>query len=856
MIGSLERLTLRQLGTRRLRAALTCFGIVLGVGMVFGVLLLTGTIRSTFDDLIDSAFSKTDLVVSPTAGGQLSQDSVERIRNTTGVRDAGGAVGGLLTRIDENGEAVEGPKGTMYTAGYDAQHVRPYDFRLSAGREPRGGNELWVERRWADERGLGVGDTIPVMAPSGRAELHVVGLFEFGGGLSFGGYGLAGMALPSARPLFEQPEGWMTVSVVVDDPDEVATVQKRILARFGDSVDVDTPSALSDEIATQLEELNVTLYFFSGVALFVGAFLILNAFNMTVLQRMREIGTLRTLGADRRDVVRTVLAEAGALGVVGTVLGMGLGLGLALALMAAMRAFEVPVGDLAVEPSAVVLAIVLGLIVTLAGAAWPARRAAGVPPIAAVLGRAEVRVRQPWRRRAVLAVVLFLPGLLLGGKFWFASDSADSGLGAALGIVMTMAMFAGLVAAAPFVITPLVRLLGIPLRRAFPTAGRLAADATRLNAARTAATAVALTVGLSVIVVNSAMSTSFQSAIDRTLETNFARDLTVRPVGTDLADGGAKTVPARLRARLESLPDAGTVTGVRSVVIDMPGTDGHAGWVFGVDPARYARVDRTPISGPPDLGAAMRGLDEGGVVLGATYAESQDLKAGDRLRLEGPRGSVEVPVVGTLDDVGQYGGDIIEVSHETIERVYGVTSDAEIAMVARSAERRAPLEADVQRLLQDEYPGIEAQSTADVRDQVQTDVNRQFALFNGIVGIAVIVSLLGVVNTLAMSVVERTREIGVVRALGAPRWLVRVTMVNEGVLMTVGGAAAGIAAGTLIAWVWIQSADALLPGLTFVFPWATAILVTLAAVIFGVIAAALPARRAARLDPVRAIAYE
>ena len=216
----------------------------------------------------------------------------------------------------------------------------------------------------------------------------------------------------------------------------------------------------------QLNALNIVLSFFSGIALFVGGFLILNAFNMTVLQRMREIGTLRTLGASRRQVTRTILLEAALIGGVGSVLGLALGLALAEGLIALMRGMEMPVGAVHITAGPAVTAVVLGLLVTTFGAAWPARRAGRVAPIRAVLGARGVR-QSPRTARLVIGAALFVPGLLLGGKFWGGngSGSAMSGL---YGISLTMAMFAGMAMLAPFVIMPTIRVLAWPLRKAFP----------------------------------------------------------------------------------------------------------------------------------------------------------------------------------------------------------------------------------------------------------------------------------------------------------------------------------------------------------------------------------------------------
>ena len=338
----------------------------------------------------------------------------------------------------------------------------------------------------------------------------------------------------------------------------------------GRGANVQTPGEFSDQVSEQLAGLNVVLYFFSGVALFVGGFLILNSFNMTVLQRMRELGMLRTLGASRRMATASVLTEALVIGAVGTVLGLALGLGLASGLISLMRGMDVPVGTLDVSASAAITAAVIGIVVTLLGAFWPAHRAGRVSPIRAVMGDGQVRAGAS-KRRLVIALALFLPGLWFGGSFWFGGESETGGIAAYGGIVMTMAMFAGMAIAAPFFILPVVRWLALPMRRVLPTGGRLAADALLSNPLRTAATAVALTIGLSVVVVNSSMSASFVGTIEDQIDKAFARDFTVQAQGFTLEQGGGPGVPRSVQSAIEAMPETGTVAPMRAMPLDLPG---------------------------------------------------------------------------------------------------------------------------------------------------------------------------------------------------------------------------------------------------------------------------------------------
>jgi putative ABC transport system permease protein len=854
MIRSFDAIALRQFRTRRLRALLTGFGIVLGVGMVFGVLLLVGTIRHTFDDLISSAWGKTDLVIQPHSSGVLPQSTLERAESVSGVRVAGPMIGGIFTRLDSNGEPIQGAGARMYVAGYDPA-APAYDFRYLEGRPVRSGPELVVEKNWARDRDVGVGDSVAVATPNGRRQLQVVGIFRFSSGLSFGGQGIAGMPMAEARRMTGITSGFNQIAIQATDRGNVDQLRDQLVSELGKGVRVDTPTELGEEVNAQMEGLNVVLYFFSGIAVFVGAFLILNSFNMTVLQRMRELGMLRTLGATRGMVVRTVLVEALAVGLIGSVLGLALGAGLSLGLIELMRGMGLPVGDLQFSAGSALIAVLVGLLATAAGAIWPARRAGRVPPIQAAMGVSQVR-RRPSLKRGILGVALFVPALVLGGKFWFSGEAGESGLAAAAGIAGTMLMFVGIVLAAPFIIMPLVRALTVPLRRIFPTTGRLAGDAARSNPARTAATAVALTIGLSVIVVNAAMSSSFLGSISDQMDRQFARDFTVAPDGATLETNTGQSVAPSVKARISGMPEVGVATPVRGTLTKLPGVDrNELGLVMAVDPVDFPQVDRTEMMGTTRE-ETFRGLADGGIIINRGYAEAADLQLGSRVSLRGPHETRSAPVVGVLRTMAGFSGPGMQMSLETMESVYGIDEDAQLLVKARSDAMVPALTRRLDDYLAQSHPELEAASTAEYKSRIERDINRQFNMFNAVVAIAVIISLLGVINTLAMSVLERTREIGVLRALGSSRWMVRRAMLDESLLITTSGAIAGVGIGALIGWVWVSGLDSQLPGITFHFPVGATIGVAVAAVVLGVLAAVLPARRAAKLKPVEALVYE
>ncbi|MGH2989898.1 MAG: ABC transporter permease, partial [Solirubrobacterales bacterium] len=771
---SFGSLAFRQVRARRLRALLTAAGIVLGVGMIVGVLVLAATIQRTFTDLFDSVYGKTDLVVSGTDQTSLPGSTLRTVRRTREVADAEGRVATVFGLVDRFGRAEADPGSQLNVGGEDPDAANLTDAETVAGHRPRGGGEIMLQQSWADAQDLEVGDRARFATPAGLARLRVVGLFQFATGLDFGGQGFATVSLGQARELMEKPRGFDEVNVVVDGGREtIAEVRARVKDELGGGVRVLTPTAKSNEVEAQLQGFNAVLYFFAAMALFVGGFLIFNSFNMTVFQRMREIGMLRTLGATRGMITRSVLTEAAVLGIVGAVLGVGLGILLALGLVWLMReVLDFPVGDLRFTWLAPTAAVVTGLGTALLGALYPARRAGRTSPIRAVLGAEGLRSR-PRARRAVLGAVLI--GFGLAGAFWLGAADETTTLVAAAGMTGTIAIFFGIALIAPFVVVPMVRVLSWPVRRIAPVEGRIAADSARSDPTRTAATATGLMIGLALVVAVNSLGASFLSSISDEFDRSFARDLTVQPTGFAPGEGPQQTIARDLRDRLARIDEAEVVARERIVFVPgLPGPKGRTktrGLLFGFDPRQYEQVDTTDIEGAPREQAFDR-VGRGGVTVGKGFADEEGLGVGDRLELDGPSGSRTARVAGIVETV-IFGGQTVGMSLETLRDVYGVTADSELALKATSEEARPALEREVERIVERDYPNLSVLSNEELKSDVESQVNEQFGIFYAIVGVAIFASLFGIVNTLSMSVIERTREIGVLRALGSTRWQVR-----------------------------------------------------------------------------------
>lgn len=844
-------LSWRNIRSRPLRAGLNAIGIVLGVGLVFAVTALSANLVRTFDNLFDSVYGNTDIVVTTAnGGGILPGGTIERVKATDGVEQATGVISSIMTLV-KDGRASRKAADRIFAAGSDPRLGNPTGAKLVAGRALQPADEgMVIDKTFADKQGIVVGDSVPVAAAAGLRTLEVVGIERYKGDFSFGGQGLARLPLAAARDVFAQPKGYNEIDIRVSgDVSTIDDVKQRLEDEFGAGVQVSTPKDLGEQIGNAIKAFRVVLGFFAGIAVFVGGFLILNSFSMTIAQRIREIGMLRTMGAGRRQVTRSILTESIVLGVVGSVVGLGVGLLLMWGLIAMIRTFGLQFSGVYYPPSAFILAVLIGVLATIVAAWQPARRAGRASPMEAV--REESATERPRiGRRTVFGVPMMLTGLLL--TYAMVTSTDPSTLLVVAGIAGVFGLFTGAILMAPLLIRPIALVLAPVLRLGGRLEGRIAVDNVLANTRRSAATASILMVGIAMVATFGSIASSSIATLNKQLDAAFKSDFNVTPVGAGQGGGPQATMSPAVARALASTPGVAVVSPERTMFLT-DGLDGVSTIVTAVDPATAAQVKAPDFVGAT-VQEAFDGLAAGGAILAQDYADRRGIDVGETITLAGLTGTKSVRVV-ALDPTSQQAEAGLTLSLATARDVYGLNQDSSIGITlddgADTERVREALEAKLKA-----YPQVELKSTAEIKDDIERQQSQGLVFFYALMFVAILIGLFGVMNTMFISVIERTREVGVLRAIGARRRQVRKVVRRESILLAVAGTLMGLAVGLVLGYVFVYAFNRNTEGSVYAPPVGIIVLSAVLSVIFGVLAAGLPARRAARINVVEAVSFE
>jgi putative ABC transport system permease protein len=846
-------LALKSLWARKARALGTTFAVVLGVAFVAGSYILTDTIFAAFDEIFSESLKGTSVVI--TAKNPVEQESGEvptipasllaKVERTPGVKLASGAIftpGGLF---DSKGEKIGSKFAPKFISSTLPDGLESLTYLK--GHRPRGPTEASLDQAAANEAGLSVGDRIGVV---GQAKIHyytLVGLTRLGNA-SFGGASIAQLTLPEAQAITHKRGRFDQISVAAEDGVPAQALKRRIAAQMPADVRVETAQENADrgseEIRDSLSFLQTFLLVFGFIAVFVGSFLIFNTFSITVAQRVSEFGMLRTLGASRRQILSSVLLEAVSVGLLGAIVGIGGGFLIALALNGLFEAFgiDLPTTGLVLESRTVIVSLVVGVVVTFGSSLVPALRSTRVPPIAALHSFAPAPTRR--RRLVVLAssIVLGVGGLamvllgLLGG----AGAGTAAGLvgGGAVVIVFGVSLFS------PRLVPLLATVAGWPLERLRRLTGRLARENAQRNPSRTAVTAAALMIGLALVTFVTVFAAGLKSSVAQIVDENFAGGLIIQN------GNGFGPIPAGAAVAARQVPGVERVETLREAQAKLV-EDGATARVTGATLGIGSAVTIEWKQGGP---ATLRNLGDGEAILSDSFASDHGLEVGDSFRLLSQTGArPRFRVAGTFDSKLGVLGSVV-ITQPVLAREFAQTQDRIDFVETAPGADAAGIQTLLTKGVEVAFPTAEVLNQQELKESREEQINGLVNLVYALLGLAILVSLFGIANTLALSIHERTRELGMLRAIGMSRRQVRTMIRYESVITALIGAILGMVLGVIFAALIAQPLKD--EGFTLSYPIGSLVVLLVLAALAGVVSAILPARRASRLNVLESLQYE
>jgi putative ABC transport system permease protein len=852
-----SRVALKGLLGRKMRAVLTAVAIVLGVAMVSGTYVLTDTIKAAFGTVFTQAYKNADAVITGKSAlgnnngnngtdvPSLPASLLTRVQALPQVALATGSINDTAELVGHNGKVISrgGAPGLAFSYTSSAQRFNP--LNLAAGNWPSGPDEVDIDAATASKDGYSIGQQIGVIARGPVQHFRIAGTVKFAGVSSLGGATMGIFALPTAQQLFHKQGRYDEIDVAAKPGYSPAQTVAAIRPLLPGSSQVRTGQGQAQQATKDTSGfLNIFQDFllaFGGVALFVGSFVIANTLSITIAQRTRELATLRTLGATRRQVLGSVMLEALVIGLLASITGLFLGLALAKGLNALFVSFgiDLPQTGTVFKSRTIIVSLLVGVLITLLAALRPALRSTRVPPIAAVR---EGAVLPPSRfarfsNAAALgtigvAVALLLVGLLAGGL--------STGLRLLAVGVGAIALFLGVAILAPTLVPPLVRVLGWPATKLGGAAGALARSNSARNPARTASTASALMIGLALVtlvgVLAAGLRSRFEGAVNQLFVANYAVTATNNFAPISVASENV----------LRSVPGVTVASGLRAGRGRAFGSNIN---VTGAEPDVSQVIAVKWKVGSPQTPAQ---LGSDGAFVSSDYAKAQHLHVGSPLTVVTPNGT---PLHLTLRGIssppkGQSPFGDVTISATRFDSVYQNPQNL-YAFVDVQGGASAANTNKLQAALSG-FPDAKLQTKAQFTKNQEQGLTTLLNLLYVLLSLSIIVSLFGIVNTLVLTVFERTRELGMLRAVGMTRRQVRRMIRHESVITALLGASFGIPLGVILAWM-VGSA---INYSVFTIPVGTLVVFVIAAIVAGVLAAIFPARRAGRLNVLQALQYE
>jgi putative ABC transport system permease protein len=842
----------RNLWQHKLRLILSMLAIILSVGFVVGTLIFGATLNRSFTDLFAQTTSDvvvtadTDVEGSGQAGdvATLPASLLAEVQGVPGAAAAGGAVfADGVAIIGADGEPIGQQGAPQFGSNWsDDERLTPY--RLVDGEGPSGAGQVAIDSNSADAGDLSVGDEVDLVTPTGVITSELVGVFQFGTSGNLAGATIAAFDTPTAQELLTKGEDvYTSIDVATADGVSQSDLADEVKAVVGSGVQVQTGEEAADEATQEITEglgfFNSILLAFSLVSLFVGAFLIVNTFSMLVSQRTKELALLRAVGATRGQIVRSVLAESAVVGLIASVIGLAFGIVVTKVLTAGFGAIGIEMGDtpLVIQPSTLVIGLVLGVGITVVSAWFPARRASRIPPVAALRDDAALPTSS-LRRRGIVGGVL----LVIGAVALVVGAVAPNGSGFGLVGLGTLGVLVGAIIFVPVLARPVSRTVGAPLPHLFGTVGRLAMDNASRQPRRSAATASALMIGLALVtgfsVIAASLSQSVNAMVDEVIGAEFL-----------VSNSTQRPFPTSLGAQIAEVDGVETVSTSAALPVQVDTGKGEPGGSFltSADPDTIGDVlDLTFTEG------SLADLDDQSVIVDTTTAENAGLAVGDEVTFAFPAGELTVTIEGLYEPEGFFSG--YTVTNAALASAGVDVGDSFVYVKAEPDADLTAVRASIDEIVA-AYPTVQVQSQQELKEQFQQNVSALLGVIVAMLGLAIFIAVLGIVNTLYLSVLERTREIGMLRAVGTSRRQVRSMIVLESVVLSVFGAVIGLALGLAFGIALQQALEAF--GVSKLgIPWGQMVVYLIIAMLVGAVAALWPARRAAKLDVLQAITTE
>ncbi|MGV9307728.1 ABC transporter permease [Nonomuraea sp. NPDC003727] len=809
--------TLASLRAHRLRLLLTSLAITLGVGFIAGTFVLTDTIEAGFAQKVTSDAEKVAVAVLPKPEKSLPGPLLDRLRDLDGVTDAQGQVRGNAPLLGRNGKTI----GDLPTTAISVTDRTT----ITDGTAPAGADQAVVDENTARKQGFKVGDTVTALDRKGaKQSFKLVGLFDVGLDQELGYTGAIGFTTETAQRMTGE-KGFREIDLTGDDP---AALKKAVTAAVGQDYEVATgyelAAAMAKRNGVQIEFIKLGLLIFGLIAMMVAALVIYNTFNILVAQRTREMALLRCIGATRGQVFGSVLLESVAVGLVSSVLGLAVGYGLGAGAMAVLRGMDAPLPTglgPSLAPMTIGIGLAVGLVVTVGAALLPARSATGVAPIAALRSQSEEQTFRAGVVRVVVAALLLLAGAGATGAAVFMAPGEQVSLFVAMGGCSLI--FLGVLVLGPVLVRPLSRLVGQIPKVLFGVPGRLAVDNSGRNPKRAATTTIALTIGVTLMTVISVMTASTRVTMAAKLDSQFPADYLVSTQEREAA------IPRSVAETLRARPEFDSVLQIRDTTAKVGKNDSVVG----------------TFAGP----AKLQPLGPGEVALSGSLAKEWGLRKGSPLQLTTEReGTVTLKVGQLIDDESLL--PAVTLAADSYDQYFGKSADSKLYLKIKDGVDPDRTRDLVEAATAD-YPTVQVISSTDVRGEYDDALDMTLMIVTGLLGLAILISLLGIANTLSLSVHERTRESALLRALGLTRPQLRRMLSVEALVLGLIGALVGVTLGIAFGWAAVRT---MLEGATLSVPFGQIALFVALSGLAGVLAAVLPARKAARASIVSSLA--